>query len=219
MFKFIIATVLFPLFVLATATISFSYENQEITKMIQDYAKASGKTFIVDPGVRGKISIYQADKVSLDVAYELLSSALAVNGYAISIQNGTYLVKSARNIQRDLIEVTTQLPSLKPERMVSYVISFKHASSESILRNLRILPSKDGEMVSIPETNQLIVTDWTSNLHRIDKTLKELDRPVDAATKAIVKSAAVNEKQMNSKNLSKSKKLKMEKSDFENPEQ
>lgn len=217
MLKVMIAFILWPFFAMAVNTMAFSYDNQEITKMIQDYAKASGRTFVVDANVRGKVSIFQSDKVSLDEAYELLSSALAMNGYAVSVQNGTYVVKSARNIQRDLIEVTTQLPSLKPERMVSYVIGFKYVSAESINRNLRILPSKDGEMVSIPETNQLIITDWTSNLHRIDQTLKQLDRPVDAATKALTKSAAINDQRPSSINV-KSKKLKMESSDFKESE-
>lgn len=214
MFKLMVLVFVTPLFLFAATTMPFSYNDQEITKAIQDYAKVSGKTFVVDPVVRGKISIYTADKVSVEEAYELLSSALAVNGYAISIQNNTYVVKSARNIQRDLIEVTTKLPTLKPERMVSYIVSFKHLNADDVMRDLRIFPSKDGEMVATSFANQVIFTDWASNLHRIDRTIKEIDRPIDTKYQAALKKKYSD---IRKENAASSKRIKMENSDFEAP--
>lgn len=165
--------------VLAFASMKFSFSNADLEKIIETYSKASGQKFVVDPGVRGKATITASDNVSQEEAFELLSSALAVNGYAISKQGNTMVVKNARTIQRDLIEISTTLPALKPERMVTYIMTLKHIPAATINRELRILPSKDGEMSVYPQGNQIIMTDWVSNLHRIDTLLKEIDRPTD----------------------------------------
>lgn len=170
----------------ADGKVSMDVRNEELTKIIEIYSKASGQKFVVDPGVRGKISIYLPEPVSTAEAFNQLSSALAVNGYAISKQDDTMVVQSARNTQRNLIEVTHELPGLKPERMVTWVINLKHTPATKVNRDLRILTSKDGEMSVVESTNQLYITDWSSNLNRIALILKELDVPADPAVAKLV---------------------------------
>ena len=169
--------------------LKFSFNGEEVTKIIETYSKATGQKFVIDPGVRGKGTVTAADDVSNEEAFNLLSSMLALNGYAISKQGDTWVVLNARNIQRNLIEVVNTLPPLKPERMVTYAITLKHVPVEQVNRELRILPSKDGEMSIFTKTNQIFISDWTSNLHRIDKILAELDRPVDPKTAKIVEAS------------------------------
>lgn len=163
--------------------------NEELTNVIEFYSKASGQKFVVDPSVRGKISIFIQEPVSLPDAFNQLSTALAVNGYAISKQGDTMVIKSARNIQRDLIEVSTERPSLKPERMYTWIYNVKNLPVESINQDLRILVSKDGEMAVNSSTNQIVFTDWVSNLNRVAELMKELDKKVDPATARIVEAS------------------------------
>lgn len=166
--------------------IKMYFNNEDLIKIIEMYSKASGQKFVVDPGVRGKVSIFLQEPVSVQEAFNQLSSALAVNGYAISKQGDTMVIKSARNVQRDLIEVSTERPVLKPERMYTWIYSAKHLPADSINRDLRILLSKDGELSVSMNTNQLIFTDWASNLNRVAELMKELDKPVDPATAKLV---------------------------------
>lgn len=163
-----------------------NFDNEEITKIIESYSKASDQTFIIDPSVRGKITILNPDSVELPEAFNQLSSALALNGFGISKQENTYIVRPARNIQRDLIEVTTEVPSLKPERMVSWVITLKNISAKNVVREIRSLPSRDGEINLSGQTNQIIITDWTSNLNKISELLKQLDKPLDPKLNRLV---------------------------------
>lgn len=176
----------FAVSVLAETKMKMYFNNEEITKVIENYSKASGQKFIIDPGVRGKISIFVQEDVSLEEAFNHLSSALAINGYAISKQGDTMIIKSGRNIQRDFIETTTKLPSLKPERMATWIYTFKNTSAENVNRELRILPSKDGEMSVYADNNQIIISDWTSNLNRIADVLKEIDVKVAPETVKII---------------------------------
>jgi general secretion pathway protein D len=171
---------------LAQQKIAMSFNNEELTKVIETYSKASGQKFIVDPSVRGKITIILPEPISIEEAFNHLSSALAINGYAISKQLDTMVIKSARNIQRDLIEVSTARPALKPERMYTWIYKAKYLSAEQVSRELRILNSKDGELSPYSKGNQIIISDWVSNINRIADLLNELDKPVDANTTKIV---------------------------------
>ncbi len=101
----------------AQEKIKMTFRNEELSKIIEVYSKASGQKFVVDSSVRGKVSIFLPEPVSYEEAFNQLSSALALNSFAISRQGDTMIVTGARNIQRNLIEVSTELPSLKPERM------------------------------------------------------------------------------------------------------
>lgn len=165
------------------------FNNEEVTKIVEFYSKSSGQKFIIDPSVRGKVSIFLQNPVSTEEAFEHLSSALAINGFAISKQGDTMVIKTARNIQRDLIEVSTNQPSLKPERMYTWIYNVKNMPAEFINRDLRILPSRDGEVNVSTSTNQLIFTDWTSNLNRIAALMKEIDKPVDPSTAKLIETS------------------------------
>lgn len=173
----------------AFANVKFSFNNEELPKMIESYSKATGQKFVVDPGVRGKATINGADSVSEAEAFNLLSSALAVNGYAISKQGDTMTIMNARNIQRSLVDVSKTLPELKPERMTTWVYTFKYISAAKVGRDMRILSSKDGEMSVFPDTNQVVLTDWTSNLQRVSNIFKELDVQQDPKLAKFAKDA------------------------------
>lgn len=173
----------------ADATMKMYFNNEELTKIIEMYSKASGQKFVLDPGVRGKVSIFIQEPITIEEAFNQLSTALSINGFAISKQGDTMVIKSARNIQRDLIEVSTEAPALKPERMYTWVYTFKNVPAEQVMRDIRILSSRDGEMNVNSNTNQIFFTDWTSNLNRIAAILKETDKAVDPNVAKIVATA------------------------------
>lgn len=161
------------------AGMKFNFQNEEIAKVIEVYSKATGQKFVVDGAVRGKATILGADNLSAEEALNMMSAMLATNGYAIAKKDDLWVVDSARKIQRDLIEVTQTLPALKPERMVTYVYTLQHVPAGMVMKELRILSSRDGEVQLNPSRNQLIFTDWVSNLHRVDQLLKQVDVPAD----------------------------------------
>src|SRR6516162_6088416 len=78
--------------------IGFTYKDAELTKVIEDYAKASGQKFIIDPNVKGKITIMNKEPVTVSEAFNQLSSAMALNSYAISKQDDVMVVSHARHI-------------------------------------------------------------------------------------------------------------------------
>lgn len=101
----------------AETKIKMYFPKEDILKIIEMYSKATGQKFVIDPSVRGQVSILVQEPVSSEEAFNQLSSALALNGFAISKQDDTMIIQNARSAQRNLIEVNTTLPSLKPQRM------------------------------------------------------------------------------------------------------
>lgn len=158
----------------ADAKLKFSFKNAELSEMIERYAKVSGKKIIVDPSVRGRASIMLVGEVSQREAFEALCDALAVNGYSYIEKGDTIVVQTARTIQRGLNPVSAELPSLKPERVATWVYRPLTLNADELIKQLRQMISKDGEMTVA--NGRLLFTDFTSTLHRIEKVLKEIDR-------------------------------------------
>jgi type II secretory pathway component GspD/PulD (secretin) len=164
-------------FATAETKMKLNAKNEEIISLLEKYSKASGQKFVIDSSVRGRTTIINPEEVSLDEAFNQISEALALNGFAIVKQDNSMKVMHARNAQRDNIEVSETLPAAKPQRMASWVISLKNISAEKVAQQLRTFCSKDGELSSLENTNQLIISDWTSNLQRIAETIKKIDIP------------------------------------------
>ena len=156
---------------------SFDYPNAEITDVIKAISQLTGKNFIIDPGVRGKISIIAPSQISVAEAYKAFLSALAINGFTV-VPSGKFLkVKSARNAQRDSIETYAGQYYPNADLMITRIIHLKHISAEEVNKRLRILPSKDGEMTPYEPTNSLIISDYGANIERIMKIINDLDKP------------------------------------------
>lgn len=156
---------------------SFDFPNVEITDLIKAISELTGKNFIIDPGVRGKITIVAPSKLTLSEAYKAFLSALAINGFTV-VPSGNFLkVKSARNAQRDSIETYSGAYYPNSDQMITRIIHLKHISAEQVNRDLRILPSKDGEMSVYTQTNSIILSDYGSNIDRVMKIINQLDVP------------------------------------------
>jgi general secretion pathway protein D len=156
---------------------SFDFPNVEITDVIKTISELTGKNFIIDPGVRGKITIIAPSKITVAEAYKAFLSSLAINGYTV-VPSGSFLkVKNARNAQRDSIETYSGAYYPNDDQMITRIIHLKHISAEIVNRELRILPSKDGEMSIYSPTNSIILSDYGSNIDRVMKIINQLDIP------------------------------------------
>lgn len=156
---------------------SFDFPNVDINDVIHAISELTGKNFIIDPGVRGKITIIAPSKLTVAEAYKAFLSALAINGFTVVPSGGFLKVKSARNAQRDSIETYSGAYYPNTDQMITRIIHLKHISAEQVNRDLRILPSKDGEMSVYTPTNSIILSDYGSNIDRVMKIIGELDVP------------------------------------------
>ncbi len=156
---------------------SFDYPNAEISDVIKAISKLTGKNFIVDPGVRGKITIIAPSQITIAEAWKAFLSALAINGFTV-VPAGRFLkIKSSRNAQRDAISTYTGEYFPNSDQMITRILKLRYISADEVNKRLRILPSKEGEMTPYEPTNSLIISDYGSNVEKMVKIITELDRP------------------------------------------
>lgn len=198
---FLFVVLLFGTALQASEKMTLNAANLEIVKLIQEYSKLSGQKFILSNEVSGLATFLNSEPVSMEEAFNQISSALALNGFAVSNQGDTMIVTVARSIQRDLVEVSTQRPAIKPQRMYTWIYSLKNIPASRAME-LRLLTSAYGEMNVNKDTNQVIITDWVTNLNRIGDLLQEIDKPVDPKT---AKLAAHTDKECKKCRLEKEK--------------
>lgn len=154
---------------------SFDYPNAEIEDVIKAISQLTGKNFILEPGVKGKITIIAPTQITVAEAYNAFLSALASLGYTI-VPSGQFLkIKNARDAQKDSIETYSGAYFPNTDQIITKIIKLKYISAEEVDKQLRFLPSKYGDMRAYAPTNSLIVTDFGSNIERIVDILDELD--------------------------------------------
>ncbi len=154
---------------------SFDYPNADIADVIKAISELTGKNFIVDPQVRGKITIIAPSRITVAEAYKAFLSALAINGLAVVPGDGFYKIKQARAAQRDNIDTFSGPYYPTADQMITRIVKLKYISAEEVNKQLRILTSTNGELVPYTPTNSLIISDYGANMDRIMKIIEQLD--------------------------------------------
>ena len=175
-----IATLLFLSNAFGQDKMNFNYMNEDITKIIENYAKTTKTRMVIDSTVRGNITILNSTELTYDEALNELGDALAINGFSMNKRDDYYVIRNARSAQRDALEVSTSLPSLKPQRMAAWIVTLKNLPAAEVQSTIgRVMLSSYGELTYNRKSNQLIIADFTSSLHRINSMLLEFDRADD----------------------------------------
>jgi len=156
--------------------ITMDFDGVDIRVFIKFIADISGKNFIIDDKVSGKITVISPRKMTMDEAYRVFLSVLEVNGFGTVDMGGvTKIVKAADAITKSL-DTTTEPPMIKDDTMITQIIQLKYADANDMRNLLNPLMSKaSSQLLSYPQSNVLIVTDNKSNIKKIMDILKVID--------------------------------------------
>ncbi len=157
---------------------SFDFPNVDILDIVKAISELTGKNFIIDNAVRGKITILAPSKITVAEAYKAFLSALALNGFTLVPSGGFLKIRNARAAQRDSIDIYSGSYYPNTDQMITKVVHLKHVTAETIKQQLgRLLNSSYGEMEAYPQTNSIIISDYGSSIDRIMKIINQLDVP------------------------------------------
>jgi general secretion pathway protein D len=156
--------------------ITMDFDGVDIKIFIKFIADITGKNFIIDEKVSGKITVISPRKMTMDEAYRVFLSVLEVNGFGTVDMGGvTKIVKAADAITKSL-ETTMEPPMIKDDTMVTQIIQLKYADANDMRNLLSPLMSKaSSQLLSYPQSNVLIVTDNKSNIKKVMDILKVID--------------------------------------------
>jgi len=168
--------------VLAEGALKQNFKQADITTVIESVAKITGKNFIIDPRVKGKVTFIAPEGMEPEALYDSLLAVLNVYGYAAVPGDGVVKVVPI-NLARDQIPYRTWQEY--DEEWVTEVISVRNVNAGKLVAVLRPLVAKEGHLVALAESNKLIVSDTVSNIKRIKKILKRVDVDVSGPFEVI----------------------------------
>ena len=156
--------------------VSIDFNNVDINVLVKFISEMTGKNFIVDQRVKGKVTIISPSKISVDEAYRVFESVLEVHGYT-TVEAGKIIKivpapdARSKNIETRLREES----SVAEDKVVTQLIPLKYANPSEVKKLLSPLVSKSSVILDYPPTNMLIVTDVYSNIKRLQKIVETID--------------------------------------------
>lgn len=158
------------------ATISLAFQNTDIEPVALAVAKATHLSIIVDPRVKGKISLATQKPVTKQGALDLFSSALRSAGFALVQVNGMYRVVPEADAKIQGNAVFTQ-STPEGDQVVTRVFKIKQDSASNLVNVLKPLLTPNSSIAANPGNNTIVMTDYASNVKRVAKLIDSMDEP------------------------------------------
>ncbi len=158
----------------------------DVREIIKQIAKVTGKNFLVDQSVRGKVTIISEKKMTIEEAYQAFLSALEVLGFTVVNAPGDLVkvIPMKEALQNPLPIYKDDSPVT--DAFITRLIQMRNISALEMSNAVKTLVSKEGNLFAYPATNTLIVTDTGSNIDRLLKIMRELDQEGPSETIDII---------------------------------
>ncbi len=158
--------------------ITINFDNADLRTVIKFISELTGKNFVVDDKVKGTVTIISPTDITVDEAYQVFLSVLEMKGFTV-VEAGRVLkvVPSAEARYRDIetLRVEESIRVGREDRMITQLIPLRHASANDLRGLLTPLVSKESQIVAYQPTNTLIITDYASNIRRLQSLIREMD--------------------------------------------
>ncbi len=150
--------------------------DQDIKEVIKQISKATGRNFIIDSKVSGKVTILSNKMMTKEEAYQAFLSALQVAGFTtVSGPGGVLKIVALRDAKN--FPIPTHVDTTPyTDSFITRLIKLDSISANDMAEAIKGLISKDGNLFAYPETNTLVLTDSGTNIDRLMKIIKELDQ-------------------------------------------
>ncbi len=157
----------------------FNFDNADIRAVIRTMAELTGKNFLIDPRVQGKVTIVSASPVTVPAAYQIFLSALKAQGFTAVTGPGKVIKILPQANARQAAPVSARWP-VGGDQLVTQVIPIDEGQAAQIVPLLRPLMSSTGVVSVYVPTNTLIVTDYADNVRRLRRIIDNIEAGIRA---------------------------------------
>ncbi len=167
----------------AFAQYTLNVRDADIRAFIQDAARITGRTFVIDGRVNGKVSVVTDRPLSRSEYFEIFLSTLRSNGLvAVPGPNGAYRIQPIDGAAAQPGRIGSDRAA--QNQFVTEIIRLKHIDAVAAVETLRPLVSPQGSLTANRNANSLVVADFADNIRRIRALASSIDR--DSSTSQIV---------------------------------
>ena len=154
---------------------TLNFVGADIESVVRAIGHYTGNTFIIDPRVKGTINLVSEKPVTKTQAFEMLTSVLRLQGYAV-VRTPDY-VKVLPEADAKLQAAPVQTGKLRGDQIATQIFRLNHESASGLVAVLRPLISANNTISADPTNNTLIITDYADNLKRLSRIVASLDMP------------------------------------------
>lgn len=170
----------------ANDSVMLNFVNAEIDSVVRAIGQYTGRTFVIDPRVKGTLSLVTERPVTKQQAFEQLLSALRLQGFTI-VQTGNVMrvvpEADAKLQGGTVVAPRTQNPG--GDQLVTQVFRLQYESATAMVPILRPLIAPNNTISAYPQNNTLVITDYAENLRRIQRIIESIDTPATSDVEMI----------------------------------
>ncbi len=155
--------------------VSIDFKDVDIDLFIKFISELTGKNFVIDHRVRGKVTIISPSKISVEEAYKVFESVLEVYGFGAVESGEVTKIVSLREARTKNLETRVGKAGASEDKIVTQIIPLKYAEPQEIKKLFAPLISKNSVALAYEPTSTLIVTDIYSNIKRLMDILDVID--------------------------------------------
>ncbi|MDO5692501.1 MAG: type II secretion system secretin GspD [Pseudomonadota bacterium] len=155
--------------------VTLDFANAEIDAVARTMATITGRNVVVDPRVKGTMTLTSTAPVSPSQAMRLFSVQLRTQGFALVESSGMYIVLPEAEAKLQSSTVSAGSPRAASGQIVTQIFRLTHENANNLVPVLRPLISPNNTINVNPGTNALIITDYADNLQRLARIIAALD--------------------------------------------
>ncbi|MEO8857093.1 MAG: type II secretion system secretin GspD [Burkholderiaceae bacterium] len=158
--------------------ITLNFVGAEIDAVARTMGLITGRTMVVDPRVKGAITLSSDRPVSASAAYNQFLAALRLQGFAVVDSGGiSKVVPEADAKLQTGVVVTGTAATPGGNQIITRIFQLQHESANNLLPVLRPLISPNNTINVNPGNNSLVITDYADNLRRLGRIIEAMDMP------------------------------------------
>jgi len=164
---------------LKAENVTLNFSDADLLAVINSVSQITGKNFIIDPRVKGKVTVISAKPLNEDEVYNVFLSILQVHGFAtVPTENAIKIIPDA-TAKQNAAPFTSQ-GGEPDDQLITRVLKINYINAAQLVPILRPLVAQQGHLAAYATTNVLIISDRASNIKRIDRIIDEMDRKSDS---------------------------------------
>jgi general secretion pathway protein D len=149
-------------------------KNADLNEFVMQVAGITGKTFVVDPRIKGNVTVVSSTPMNREAVYELFLSVLRVHNWTAVPAGGVIRIQQNATAKQSPGAEGESGP-IAPEKLVTRVISAQNVKSEELVKILRPLIPQYGHIAAVAEPNVVIISDHADNMTRLVQLVQQVD--------------------------------------------
>ncbi|MEO5333083.1 MAG: type II secretion system secretin GspD [Magnetococcus sp. YQC-5] len=167
------------------AELTLNLKGADMTTLIETVAQATGHNFILDPQIKGKVTVISSKPMTEKDLYRMFLSILDVYGYiAVPTEGGAIKVIPDTELKYNSTPKDAEM--FNGSEVVTRVFKLKHVNANRLLGALRPLASPKAHMAAYEDGNMLILSDHADVTDRMALIVQRVDQPSDGEVEVIV---------------------------------